>query len=214
MTPPPNRNYLHQIIGRTAIKRLPLSIHGHGLSHWNQNKFLLSSWTHILLNLTSYLPTPQNLCDFTAYESHSNLQFTSSSLSRSLYRSGMQHYFECRQRSLFPETVGLNRSLQHRYRENLPYHSWVCLLNKKLNFILFTGLGIFSQWFVMGKNDTPKPDFARLKACHRMYFPVSSLHLVFCGSHKTGRIMGYAMKQKYLIPAAEWRQETPKIQFP
>lgn len=68
---------------------------GHGLSLCNGTEmFLPSCPAHVLLNLICYLPRPQNLGVIWMQWSHTNLQLTSSSLSRSQYR-GIQYYFKC-----------------------------------------------------------------------------------------------------------------------
>lgn len=64
-----------------------------------------------------------------------------------------------------------------------------------------------------GKKKPKKSNFFQTGIYHRKYFLVSSLCLVFCGSHKTECSMGCTMLQNYLIPAVEERQETPELEF-
>lgn len=84
--------------------------------------FLLSIPPQILLGLTDSSPSPQNLRDFTAYESPSNLQSTSTCVGVTA-GVGCSIILNAAEGLNFspPNRVDLNRSLQHRQKQNLPY---------------------------------------------------------------------------------------------
>lgn len=164
--------------------------------------FLLSSPTQVLPSLTCCSPSPQNLCDFTEYESPSNLQSTSTWVGvttevgcsiilnavkgQTFFSSNTDSYSAGRKRTC--HTVTLSTTIKQKVEFHIIIRS---------NWEFFS-----SQWFATGGGGASSR-FYQTGICHRKNSLVSSPCSIFYGSHKTECSMGYTTLQNYLTPAVE-----------